>query len=444
MAVALSTVPDNRGWFPVIREKFAGAWQRNQEWTADSVLAHHAVFACTTLVSSDVGKLRAKLMEQGADNIWSETSSPSFSPVLRKPNRYQNHIQFKEQWITSKLLRGNAYALKQRDARGVVVALYLLDPSRVRVLVAPDGSVFYDLSDDNLSGLEAKVVPASEIIHDRMNCLFHPLVGLSPIFACGIAANMGLNIERNGSAFFGNDSTPGGILTAPGTINDVTATRLKEQWETNYGGENVGRVAVLGDGLKFEPMRMTAVDAQMIEHLKFTAETVCSAFHVPPFKIGAGAMPTYSNGELLDQRYYSDCLQSHIESFELCMDEGLGIGEGVKTEGRTIGVELDLEGLLRMDTATHVKTLGDGIRAGLFAPNEARARIDLKPLKGGNTVYLQHQDYPMEMVFERTDLNAPEPSSAPVPAPTPTPTPENKAFDFSATLELVRQGLRAA
>jgi phage portal protein BeeE len=59
--------------------------------------------------------------------------------VLRKPNRYQNRIKFVETWIASKLLHGNAYILKERDNRGVVVALYVLDPHRVKPLVAPDG-----------------------------------------------------------------------------------------------------------------------------------------------------------------------------------------------------------------------------------------------------------------------------------------------------------------
>ena len=27
------------GWRPIVREPFSGAWQRNQEWTTDSVLA---------------------------------------------------------------------------------------------------------------------------------------------------------------------------------------------------------------------------------------------------------------------------------------------------------------------------------------------------------------------------------------------------------------------
>ena len=44
--------------------------------------------------------------------------------------------------------------------------------------VSDDGSIFYELKADNLSGLEQQImVPAREIIHDRFNCVFHPLVG---------------------------------------------------------------------------------------------------------------------------------------------------------------------------------------------------------------------------------------------------------------------------
>ena len=432
-AKALSSVPgSNGGWLPLIREPFAGAWQRNKEISPDTVLAHHAVYACITLIASDMGKMRAKLVQKDADGIWSEVSTASpFHPVLRKPNRYQNHIQFKEWWATSKLVRGNTYALKERDSRGVVRALYLLDPSRVQVLVAPNGEVFYQLQQDNLSGLLEEggvTVPAREIIHDRINCLFHPLVGVSPIYAAGMAAQIGLSIERNADGFFGRGSNPSGILTAPTEIKQETAERLSDRWEKGFGGSNSGKVAVLGSGLDYKAIRMTAVDAQMIEHLKWTAENVASAFHVPPFKIGVGTMPTYQNGEILDQRYYSDCLQSHIEQFELCMDEGLGIGEGVTTGDKTLGVELDLDALLRMDSATQIDTLVKGTRGSVLTPNEARRKLDLAPLEGGDTIYLQHQDYPMEKVFNRTDLDAkPEPSPTP---PAPAPDDEEDVVRF--------------
>lgn len=401
-AIGLAPIYHGSGsWWPRVREPYTGAWQRNDDWTADTVLAYHAVYACITLISSDIGKLRPRLVVADENDIWTETTSPAFTPVLRRPNRYQNHIQFKEWYIVSKLIRGNTYVLKERDRRGVVVALYPLDPCRVTVLVSPDGSVFYRLSADNLSGIErgSIEVPASEIIHDRMNCLWHPLVGVSPLFAAGLAASEGLKIQRNAATFFGNASQPGGILTAPGAISDPTAQRLKEYWEENFTGENAGAVAVVGDGLKFEPMRTSAADSQMIEQLKWTAEVVCSCFKVPAYKVGVGPSPGATNVEALDQQYYSQCLQILIEQFEACLDEGLGLD--VPIEGRRMGVELDLDGLLRMDTQTQVSTLADGVNRGLMTPNEARRKLNSPPLIGGDTIYLQQQQYSIEALHER-------------------------------------------
>lgn len=416
---SLAPVDNRTGWSPwVVAEPFSGAWQKDVQWSTDTVLAYHAVYSCISLISADIGKLRLKLMQIDDDGIWTETTSPAYSPVLKRPNRYQNHIQFTEWWITSKLIRGNSYALKQRDNRGVVTDLYLLDSSLVTVLVATDGSIFYQLNADNLSGLKGPLtVPASEIIHDRMNCIFHPLIGTSPIFACGSAANQGLKIEKNQSGFFANGSNPSGILTAPGSISDETAKRLKDHWTKNYTGDNAGKVAIVGDGLKFEPMRMSAVDSQLIEQLKWSAEVVCSTFHVPPYMIGVGPAPSYNNIEALSQQYYSQCLQSLIEAFEESMDDGLGMPDKYDTR-------LDLDGLLRMDTATQYTTLGTGVDKGILGPNEARKRLNYKPVAGGDTPYMQQQNYSLAALDERDKTNplAVKPSPAPVPPPEPDQT----------------------
>ena len=149
----------------------------------ENVLTYTAVFSCISLIANDIAKLRLRLVRQDDDGIWVETESSAFSPVLRRPNRYQNRIQFIAQWVTSKLVHGNTYVLKQRDQRGIVTALYILHPLRVTVLVADDGSIYYELSRDNLSGLqdERLVVPAKEVIHDVNFAPYHPLCGISPI-----------------------------------------------------------------------------------------------------------------------------------------------------------------------------------------------------------------------------------------------------------------------
>lgn len=394
----------NGGWHRIL-EPFTGAWQRNISIDRDSVLAYHAVYACITLIAQDIGKLRPKLMQQQASGIWKEKRSDSpFLPVLRKPNHYQTRIKFQERWISSKLINGNAYILKERDNRNVVTAMYVLDPCRVRVLIADDQSVFYELNTSRLHGLpESIIVPADEIIHDPMVTLFNDLVGVSPLFACGLGAQQGVNIQKNSSLFFGNMSRPGGILTAPGHIEDDTARRAKEQWEERFGGDNVGRTAVLGDGLEWKPTAINAEDSQMIEQLKWTAEMVCSCFHVPPFMIGVGSWPAFQNIEAAYTAYYSQCLQSLIESMELSLDEGLGL----VSPNDSLGVELDLKGLLRMDTAGRYDAHTKGIQGGWLKPNEARAEEDMDGVTGGDTPYMQQQNFSLsELNIRREQTEA--------------------------------------
>lgn len=386
------------GWHRIF-ETFPGAWQRNVEPASrETLLAFSAVYAAVSMISNDIAKLRLKLMNRDTLNgISSEAPDASpFVRVLRRPNRNQTPLQFISNWMLSKLMHGNTYALKQRDGRGMVEALYILDPRYVTPLVADDGSVFYRLQQDNLSGIvrESVDVPAAEIIHDRMTALWHPLVGISPITACAASATQGSRIQWNSAAFFENLSRPSGMLVAPGDISDETAARLKKHWEDSFGGANAGRTAVLGDGLKYEAMAIPAHDAQLIEQLRWTVEDVARAFQLPLHRLGAGPAPSLANLESFEGQYYSTCLQVHIESLEQCLDRGLELPSNLSTE-------CDLRGLLRMDTGSRYEALSKAVGAGWMAPNEARRLEDLEPVSGGDSPYLQQQNFSLEALARR-------------------------------------------
>ncbi|EFE6613518.1 TPA: phage portal protein, partial [Escherichia coli] len=159
-------------------------------------------------------------------------------------------------------------------------------------------------------------------------------------------------------------------------------------------GENAGKTAILSNGAKYNPTTFSPVDAQTVEQLKMTAEIVCSVFRVPAYKIGVGQPPSSDNVEALEQQYYSQCLQTLIESIELLLDEALETGENESTE-------FDVTTLLRMDSERRMKTLGDAVKNTLLTPNEARKRENLPPLAGGDALYLQQQNYSLEALSRR-------------------------------------------
>ncbi len=438
----MTSVNTWRNVFGYIRESFTGAWQQSVviDRSPSTLLAFSAVYACVTGIASDIAKMRLKLT-RNVGGIWEEITElhgndklGKYLRLLAKPNDFQNRIQFYTCWILSKLMYGNAYVLKRRDSAGDVDAMYILHPTCVTPLVAPDGGVYYSLNQDYLSEIsDGKTVPASEIIHDRMPELWHPLVGVSPLYACAMSVTMGNKIQSNSTAFFANGSIPGGVVTVPGEISQEIADRLRDAWNTNYGGANSGKVAILGDGMKFDVIRMQADQSQLIDQLKWTVSDVARAFHYPEFKLG-GTLPPYAgNVQALITSYYVDCLQTLIESLELCMDEGLKLPTD-------IGIELDTEALLRMDTAALYDTItksGDWMKL-----NEQRKRANLQPLPiGGDTVYKQEQDHSIEALAKRDSQPDPfgtaKPATpAPTPATPPTPAPTEGR---EMTLQQVRQ-----
>lgn len=416
---------ESAGWTTIFDSSVDPSYhfQRDLHISREHAEAHWAVFACQTLIASDIGKLGVKLTQyDDKANIYREVDSPSVSPFLRKPNDYQTWQEFIEQWILSKVgSAGNAYILKERDRSNDVVAAYVLDPCRVTPLISTSGRVFYRLGHNYLAKVQESdfVVPASEIMHDKMYCLYHPLIGVSPLYACALPAVQGLDIQTNATRFFRNSSVPSGILVSAQRVDDELAEKYQKRWETRYGGKQRGRVAVLGNGLEYKTVTQNAVDSQLVEQLKLTAEMVCTAYHVPPYKIGVGATPTYQNAEVLNQIYYSDCIQALVQKVEGLLNAGLSLPQ------KNYRVQLDEDDLLRMDKSAQMEFIARGVEKAVFAPNEARQKFNLPPVKGGQSPMLQQQNYSLAALDKRDSL--PNPFVIDRPTTNPTPSPEGPA-----------------
>jgi HK97 family phage portal protein len=401
-----------------IHEPSTGAWQRNQEIevSKNDQMRHHAVFACVSLITRDIGKLKIKTKKK-IDGV-SQDCDSNVKNLLAKPNEFQNWQQFAEAWATSKATTGNTYVWKVRNIFGEVWKYQILNSERTKPLVDPNGNVFYQVRKDRLFDLSEDVVfPASEIIHDRFNCFYHPLVGLSPITACALSASQGISIQRNAQAFFQNESRPSGLLTAPGSISPADAKVLQDRWHEKYSGKGRGGTAVLGDGMTYTSMSVPAHDAQLVEQLKMSGEIICTAFSVPAFKVGLAPIPA---GKVSDHNdiYYSDCLQHYIESIENLLNQHLQLEDGVE-------VEFCLDALLRMDAGSQMDYLDKGVKGAIMSPNEARAKVGLRPVPGGESPMIQQQNFSLAAIAKRDSSDDP---FAKAPAPTPT-TEEPKGDD---------------
>lgn len=423
---------------PGVREPFVNAWQRNLENAgarSPSLLAFSAVYACVTIISSDIAKLPLRVLASDGKSPQKDiaTNHP-INLLYQRPNSYQTPLEFMQLHIASKLMTGNSYIYKELDARGICRAMHVLHPSRVWPLVdSQTRNVFYQVGSHGENTLWPKpedadsdtVIPSRFIIHDRMNTLWHPLMGVSPIFAAAASSATGARILMNSEEFFANMSRPSGVLTSAGTIQDVTAERLKREWKKRFSGGNIGETAVLGDGLSWEPLVLNAVDSQLIDQLRFTIEDVARVFRVPLFLLADLTKTSFRNSEQTARSYYQGCLQYHITGTEQRFNLDLGL------DGLSRMTNFDLDALFRTEADTRFETYDKGIKSGVLSINEARAKEGLGPVKGGEVPRLQMQYVPID---QPVPTAAAPGAPAPEPEPKPAPVDDDEDDDEEASM----------
>ena len=416
------------------RETSLGAWQRNLSCTMEDMTAFSAVYACVTIVSDDIAKLGLKLWRKLPKGGREEATGHPYWRLLQQPNDWQTPVEFVQQWLFSVLLTGNAFILLRRDGRGAVASMTVLDPCKVRLYLTDEGEAAYRLAEDPLNSVLAaeEFVPARDVMHDRMNTLFHPLMGVSPIVSAAASATAGNRILHQAESFFGSMSRPSGMLTTEARIDEATSKQMRAMWEANYGGaERAGRTAVMGAGLKWQPLTMSAQDSQLIEQLKFSVEDVARAYRVPGFMLGDLTKVSYRNAEQLTRIYYQGCLQYHLERMEWRLDASLDLASDIEAE-------FDMAALFRMESDVRAQTAEIWLRSGVLSINEARAREGLGPVDGGAVPRVQMQMQP---------IDAPPAAAAPaLPAPAeedePDDKPEPEEEEEPAEEDEVERGIR--
>lgn len=387
--------PDEGGSWVRIFDSFPGAWQADISLDQPSILRFSAVFRSIAIISKDIAKLGLHTQAL-IDDVWVNNSTAK-GRVLRRPNSFQTSFQFLMWWVISLLIDGNTYCFISRDiTTGNVRKLIVLNPNIVTPLISDSGDVFYRIDGTyKLAGLMQVnlVVPASEMIHQTYLTLNHPLIGNSPLQVAGNAASTGTNLTKFLKRF--NPNRPAGVLEAPEGISTAQANAIRATWKEFMKPENEDAIPVLEKGLEFKAITMEAVKAQILEAVDWSTKDVATAFGVPLWKLNAAALPAGSAAEAWENLYYKDTVQPIIEDMELLLGEALGFNTN-----RT-RVQFDAMKILRMNNSARIRFWKDGISAGAFKPNEARADFGLLPVDGGDTPYLQQQNFSLAALAKR-------------------------------------------
>lgn len=344
-----------------------------------SALRFSAVWAAVNLISSGVGVLPVHVIERKPDGTKERRRDSTTQRLIDQPNEFMDGQTFRETLQGHVLTYGNGYAEIERNGAGVPMALWPLLPNKTEPKMDGDKRLFYEVTTE--PGLNPTPLPAENILHIK-GLGFDGIKGYSVIaYACENIGT-GLATENFGGSFFGNNSTPGGVLEHPGQLSPEAAKRLKQDFEKKQGGlANAHRMAVLEEGMVWKQTGIPAKDAQLIESRRFNIEDVARWYQVPPHMLGDMERATFSNIEELGLFFVNYTLFRWLTKWETAYNWRLF---PTPQRGRFF-TEFKTAAFLRGNTGARMDAYTKGIATGVMTPNEARQAENLNPVEGGDT-----------------------------------------------------------
>lgn len=331
-----------------------------------------AVYACVRILAESVAGLPLHVYERTANGSKStKPSHPLYRLLHDEPNREMTSFVFRETLMSHLLLWGNAYAQIIRDGRGFPIALYPLLPDRMAVDRNESGELVYTYQSD-----KGHIKLRRENVLHIPGLGFDGLIGYSPIAMAKNAVGLALATEDYGAAFFANGANPGGVLEHPGVIKPEQADRLRESWQSQFGGANAHKVAVLEEGLKFHQMSIPPEQAQFLETRKFQINEIARIFRVPPHMVGDLEKSSFSNIEQQSLEFVKYTLDPWVVRWEQSLQQALIL----PSEKATIFIKFNLDGLLRGDYQSRMQGYSTGIQNGFMSVNDVRGLEDMNLL----------------------------------------------------------------
>ena len=349
-----------------------------------------AVYSCVRILSETLAGLPLHVYKYN-DNGGKEKylTHPIYKLLHDEPNPEMTSFAFRETLMSHLLLWGNAYAQIIRNAKGEVLSLYPLMPNKMTVDRDSNGRLFYlyQRSSEDVPSLgkgnQVYLAPA-DVLHIP-GLGFDGLVGYSPIAMAKNAVGLAIATEEYGAKFFANGATPGGVLKHPGTIKDPQ--KVKESWNAAYqGSANSHRVAVLEEGMKYQPIGISPEQAQFLETRKFQINEIARIFRVPPHMLADLEKSSFSNIEQQSLEFVKYTLDPWVVRWEQSMCRAL-LSDSEKP---TVFIKFNVDGLLRGDYASRMSGYATARQNGWMSANDIREleNLDRIPAELGGDLYL--------------------------------------------------------
>ena len=330
-----------------------------------------AAYACVRLLSDTISTLPVDTFIRRDGNRLPYRPRPAW--VYEPEGPGSSRIEYYKQIVVSMLLSHGAVVQILRNGNGEIVALQPLDPTRVDIRRNPATR----LREFVIDGGQA-ILPGEDVLYIPEMRRPGSLKGVSRVDELKQTLGLAKALDEFASRYFSNGANTSGMIEFPGNLTQEQAKDLVDAFEAGHKGlKKAHRPGVLSGGAKFVKTGSDGEQAQMLQSRQFAVEEVARVFRVPPSMIGLntpGAM-SYASVEhnaIQFTRYSLTPLIAAIEEAHNRLLPG------------DVFLRVNMDGLLRGDSATQASVFSTALQAGYMSVNEARGLMDLRPVDGGD------------------------------------------------------------
>ena len=352
-----------------------------------TALTFSAVWAAMRLLSESVSTLPIGVYKKSNNGDRVEQTTDLSYLLKYQPNTYQNKITFLEKVMMDLLSNGNSFVRIERNNLGKPIELLPLNYNDVTVYFK-DNQLYY--SSDQLKGS----YNAEDILHFKLitnvndtNSTTTPagILGMSPITQCKHAIGWGMDVEEYGRTFFKNGAKLSGVLKTERALSEQAIDRLRNSFNNNYASlSGSNQTAVLEEGLEFQPLSISADNAQFLQSREFSVQEICRIFSIKPHMLADLSKSSFNNIEMQNQEYVTYSLLPYLSKIELEMNTKLFRKSNIGKEYIKFNVNSLLRGNIK-DRSDYYKT---AITNGWLSINEVRAKEDENKIADGDKHFI--------------------------------------------------------
>ena len=365
-------------------------------------------YRCINEISQGAAGVRLKLM-RGKNTV----EDHPLLDLLDRPSPTKGYVELFESLYSFLLLSGNSYLISTGNDGSPPQEMYCLRPDRVKIIPGQmslplgyqytvNGKVVTEYEVNQSTG-------ASPVKHFK---LFHPKhdhLGLSPLVSAATNLDSHNLTNRHNVALLQNGARPSGaVIFKPKDesgssvqLSDSQRAQIISDMESRFSGSsNAGRPMLLEGDFTFQQMGLSPKDMDFSVLKKMSAIDIALCFGVPAQLVGIPDAQTYNNMPEARLALYEETIIPILRRIQSDLNEWL-----TPQFADDLKLEYDIDSIPAMAESRKrvFESVVQGVNAGILTRNEARAKLGIDPIKGGDTLFVPATFMPIDLMGQSID-----------------------------------------